>query len=1177
MAGTRSTDRIAPYALAAVVVALGLGIFGTFGKANSALASAEADAITGARALSAHISTIVTPEDLDGTMGTARSKQISDRILSAIAGTPTDAVTIWSTDGVALLSTEGSISGTAGAAQREAIRIAIRDGATKLISGNVFSSTVALQPQEALEPIAVVEVDRAYKPIHSTAVSTWRIAAVGLAVALALTIGMFFRTISRLRSSAAANRAFTRPLRERAQDPTPAPKSAKRSPDYLSPDFHAEAEAREAAEKRALAAEERASALQEQYRTTLEELQETRRELEGASPETPSRPDPEIEERLLKAEGRVRLLEGQLQATKTERDRLGLAMQEPAKTTPDPETERALRRVEQESIGLRAELEGARTELNAATKQRDAVRAEVENMRTEMVDLRAKEQRAAELEAALTSTKAEFQKAKAESEMLRTLVDEIKSAAKSALEEAKANAAAELATARAEAIAEVDEARVTMATLQSALDEVRAAAAAEVEETKASISTQMQAALDAAQAELASARAELARIESSAGENVTLAETQAAQAIAEAQARADAVAAEAEAALQAAISEAKTEAHAEIEATKATGRAKLKALEDELREQMLAREEELRATFAAEQAALMVEMQADIAAARAETEQAMAALATATEELQAVKTEAESRQGDVGTIRAEIKAVQAQLASAEQNHEDTRVELAAALTELGVAHADLQSARDLIAELQAGMEDSTRGTAEEMAAARDEARRLQVQLEQTQVKLDQTEASLEETQTRLAAAEAGVSSELRSEIERQAELAARADAAEAELASALKSATAAQADASDLRARSEEAERQIEHLMLQHANATADSEERADLEEVLRLTQERLASNTDRLAEMEERTHAAEAQLQASLEKVEELESAVRVAEMEKAAAVLHIAPAMDDDLAAATQAAMAEGQAAILEDRRAAAPFMKELAMDAKKQLTSILGLTLTLKHKKAPNEQAPLLRQLAAMARRLDHTVADLVEADQLARGTIELRVRRTNLEALMHRVIEESQVSSEHDIRVETEELIISVDPVRTEQIIAGLLRGAVDRTPPGSAITVRMGHTKGGALISVEDMETSSDASLSPVVARFADVQGGWAKVEGRPNGGSAFRVFLPDRVAEALDGDLVEGPGVDEADGADRPERLAVTSNDGTEIVVDSVEEEPYDPWEAGRLLVQELHQLSRDD
>jgi len=478
------------------------------------------------------------------------------------------------------------------------------------------------------------------------------------------------------------------------------------------------------------------------------------------------------------------------------------------------------------------------------------------------------------------------------------------------------------------------------------------------------------------------------------------------------------------------------------------------------------------------------------------------------------------------------------------------------------------------------MADGTRSTAEEMAAAREEIRSLQAQLAESAARIAESEEQLTQMQVQLVSAEAGVSAELRVEIERQAELTSRADAAEQDLAGALERAAGAESDAVQLRVRAEELEHEIEQLMIKHANAAADSEERADLEEVLRLTQERLSGNTDKLAEMEARTHAAEAELQAAMERIEELQSAVRVAEMERTAASLHVAPVMDDDLAAATEAAVAEGQAAILEDRRAAAPFMKELAMDAKKQLTSILGLTLTLKHKKAPNEQAPLLRQLAMMARRLDHTVADLVEADQLARGTIELRVRRTNLEALIHRVVEESQISTEHDVRLDTEELVLSVDPVRTEQIVAGLLRGAVDRTPPGSAITVRLAHSRGGVIISVEDMETSSDASLSPVVARFADVQGGWAKVEGRPNGGSAFRVFLPDHGAQALDGDLVDGPGAEEADGADRPERLAVTSPDDIEIVVGAsakVEEEAYDPWAAGQLLVQELHQLSRDD
>ena len=50
----------------------------------------------------------------------------------------------------------------------------------------------------------------------------------------------------------------------------------------------------------------------------------------------------------------------------------------------------------------------------------------------------------------------------------------------------------------------------------------------------------------------------------------------------------------------------------------------------------------------------------------------------------------------------------------------------------------------------------------------------------------------------------------------------------------------------------------------------------------------------------------------------------------------------------------------------------------------------------------------------------------------------------------------------------------------------------------------------ALLSVEDKEASSDGSLSPVVSKLADVMGGWAKVESRPSGGSAFRVYLPDQ-------------------------------------------------------------------
>jgi signal transduction histidine kinase len=340
---------------------------------------------------------------------------------------------------------------------------------------------------------------------------------------------------------------------------------------------------------------------------------------------------------------------------------------------------------------------------------------------------------------------------------------------------------------------------------------------------------------------------------------------------------------------------------------------------------------------------------------------------------------------------------------------------------------------------------------------------------------------------------------------------------------------------------------------------------------MLRVTQDRLTGSTERFVEVEQRAAATEADLAAAREQIEELESRIRTSEMSQAVKAIR----GEDHEAVPGAETVTVGEADPMEDRRAATPFMKELSLDAKKTLTSILGLSLTLKHKKQPNEQAPLLRQLATYARRLDHTVADLLEADKLARGEVELHPRRTDLEALVQRVVEESQASSEHDMRLQTERIVASVDPIRTEQILMGLLRGASDRTPPGSAITVRLTKAEGGALISVEDMETSSDASLSPVVARFADVQGGWAKVESRPNGGSAFRVFLP-----------AEGVMPDEptTEGDDDQIEIAVTIR-SEDVVPDEPTEaqriemavEDDDPWAAGQLLVQELQKLSRDD
>ena len=52
--------------------------------------------------------------------------------------------------------------------------------------------------------------------------------------------------------------------------------------------------------------------------------------------------------------------------------------------------------------------------------------------------------------------------------------------------------------------------------------------------------------------------------------------------------------------------------------------------------------------------------------------------------------------------------------------------------------------------------------------------------------------------------------------------------------------------------------------------------------------------------------------------------------------------------------------------------------------------------------------MKQLAGYAKRLDGTVHDLSNADKLVDGTIELKVRKVDLEAIVSRVVSSSDLS-------------------------------------------------------------------------------------------------------------------------------------------------------------------------
>ncbi|HXF35550.1 MAG TPA: hypothetical protein VNO17_00025, partial [Actinomycetota bacterium] len=335
-------------------------------------------------------------------------------------------------------------------------------------------------------------------------------------------------------------------------------------------------------------------------------------------------------------------------------------------------------------------------------------------------------------------------------------------------------------------------------------------------------------------------------------------------------------------------------------------------------------------------------------------------------------------------------------------------------------------------------------------------------------------------------------------------------------------------EAADQLRRAEEraAKAELELEQLRARAGDAGSGDASELQQALAATQERLRRAGERLQAQEERARATEHELERVRAQLEEAEAQLRRTKMEEALKALRGDPADGQAERREPSPAAAEPP---LEDRRAAGPFMKALSMEAKNSLSSILGVILALKHTREPDDQQALLRKLQAHAKKLDHVVHDLVDVDQLARGSVELRRRRTDLDALVRRVIEETDVESERTVEIHSDKLVLSVDPVRVEQIVTALLGGAVNRTGPGGHIWVRVTPTDGGALIAVEDEELSTDAAISPVVIRLADLHGGWAKVEGRPSGGSSFKVFLPERAPapeEPASGEPV--PGVEAA-------------------------------------------------
>ena len=214
---------------------------------------------------------------------------------------------------------------------------------------------------------------------------------------------------------------------------------------------------------------------------------------------------------------------------------------------------------------------------------------------------------------------------------------------------------------------------------------------------------------------------------------------------------------------------------------------------------------------------------------------------------------------------------------------------------------------------------------------------------------------------------------------------------------------------------------------------------------------------------------------------------------------------------------------------------FLQAVSHDLRTPLAAILGLARTLERDDVEldeSERRDLVTRIVSNSRKLDRMVADLLDLDRLTRGIIEPKLIDTDVGALVHRLVDETDMPDGRRVIVEAEPVVLPVDASKVERIVENLLSNAARHTPVGSRIWVRIEAHGGGALITVEDegpgvpeelheavfepfRQGSAASGPSPgvgvglaLVARFAELHHGRAWVEDRPGGGASFRVFLP---------------------------------------------------------------------
>jgi PAS domain S-box-containing protein len=197
-------------------------------------------------------------------------------------------------------------------------------------------------------------------------------------------------------------------------------------------------------------------------------------------------------------------------------------------------------------------------------------------------------------------------------------------------------------------------------------------------------------------------------------------------------------------------------------------------------------------------------------------------------------------------------------------------------------------------------------------------------------------------------------------------------------------------------------------------------------------------------------------------------------------------------------------------------------------------------------------LLERMLKQARWLAAMAEDLLDVSRLEHDRLVLRKERLDLRSLVAEVVSDFRArASERHLGLELPPVPVYVeaDPTRTEQVLSNLLENALQYSPPGTPVEVRLTLKRGRACVSVKDngpgiAEEDRKRLFKPfgrlgaagqgtppglglglyLSRRIAELQGGELRAEPASGRGSTFSLDLPlaCELLQAEAGDTVPG-------------------------------------------------------